>query len=138
MRGAGGTSGGIGQFILGFTMMCVGFYLLLNSINVYSSFGFSTPLYHLAMGNGQIVFTSGMVLIPFMIGIGIVFYQGSNIIGWLLSIGSLAALIVGVITSLQFTLRHMSAFELITILVLAMGGLGLFLRSLRNLEKSLT
>ncbi|HRH77254.1 MAG TPA: hypothetical protein PK129_07890, partial [Cellvibrionaceae bacterium] len=60
--------------------------------------------------------------------------SGSNIIGWLLSIGSLSALVVGVISSLHFSFRTMSAFELIAILVLAMGGLGLFLRSLRSFE----
>ena len=29
MKGAGGTSGGSGQFFLGLIMMCGGFYLLL-------------------------------------------------------------------------------------------------------------
>ena len=30
MNGAGGTSGGIGHFVIGLIMMCTGFYLLLN------------------------------------------------------------------------------------------------------------
>jgi len=29
MRGAGGTSGGLGQFFIGLVMMCGGFYLLV-------------------------------------------------------------------------------------------------------------
>jgi hypothetical protein len=37
-----------------------------------------------------------------------------------------------VIASLSLNLRTMTAFELIGILVLAFGGLGLFLRSLRG------
>jgi hypothetical protein len=40
--------------------------------------------------------------------------------------------VFGVIASLSMSLRTMSAFELICILVLAFGGLGLFLRSLRS------
>jgi uncharacterized protein len=133
MRGAGGTPGGLGQFFLGFIMMCVGFYWLLNAISVHSSFGFGTRLYHLNFGGSQWPITSGMVLVPFMFGIALVFYNARNIIGWLLTLGSLAALIFGVIISLQFSLRSMSAFELLMVLVLALGGLGLFLRSLRNL-----
>jgi hypothetical protein len=37
-----------------------------------------------------------------------------------------------VISSVSLNLRTMSAFELICILVMAFGGLGLFLRSLRG------
>ena len=133
MRGAGGTSGGVGQFFLGFAMMCAGFYLLFNAINVYSSFGLGSVLFNIPFGSSQAGISSGVILIPFIIGVGIIFYSGTNIIGWLLSIGSLSALIVGIISSLHFSLRSMSAFELISILVLAIGGLGLFLRSLRSL-----
>ena len=131
MRGAGGTSGGLGHFFIGVIMMCVGFYLLLNAITVRSSFGMGMSLYH--FGNmGGFNITTGMVMIPFIFGISLIFYNAKNILGWVLAIGSLAALIFGVIASIQFNLRQMSAFDLIVILVLSMGGLGLFLRSLKN------
>jgi hypothetical protein len=42
-------------------------------------------------------------------------------------------LVFGIISSINFRLRSMSSFELITIIVLAVGGLGLFLSSLKNL-----
>lgn len=132
MRGAGGTDGGIGQFLIGFIMMCAGFYLLFNAIMVRSTFGLGMPLYGFGAFGSQWSITSGMVLVPFMFGIGIVFYNSRNPFGWLLSGGSLVALIFGVITSIQFSMRAMSAFELITILVLAIGGTGLFFRSLRS------
>ncbi len=128
MNGAGGTSGGTGQFILGLLMMCGGFYMLLSGIVVSSSFGMSTRLFGLGSSFG---ITSGMILIPMMIGIGMVFYNGRSYLGWALFVGSLAALIMGVIASVNLNLRTMSAFELIVILVLAIGGLGLFLRSLK-------
>ena len=132
MSGAGGTSGGIGQFFIGFIMLCGGLYLLLNAIIVTSHFGFGMRLY----GIGRYGVTSGMILIPFMIGTGIIFYNSKNLLGWLLSAGSLVALIFGVISSLQFSFRHMSAFDLITILILTVGGLGLFLRSLKTIDES--
>jgi membrane-bound ClpP family serine protease len=81
---------------------------------------------------GGIGINSGMVMIPFILGVGIVFYNSKNPVGWVLSVGALVALIFGVIASIQFKFRPMSAFDLITILVLSMGGLGLFLRSLKD------
>ncbi len=130
MRGAGGTSGGSGQFFLGLAMLFGGVYLLLNSIMVTTNFGFGMRMY----GIGQYGVTSGMVLIPFMFGVGIIFYSANNIFGWILAGGSLIALVFGVISSIHFSFRLMSAFDLIVILILAVGGLGLFLRSLKNFD----
>ncbi|PCJ21693.1 MAG: hypothetical protein COB04_03015 [Gammaproteobacteria bacterium] len=136
MRGAGGTSGGIGNFVLGLLMMCGGFYLLLNSITVTSNFGMGARLYGFAAYGGNYSVTSGMVMIPFMFGVGIIFYNSKNILGWVLALGAISALIMGVIASIRFSFRSMSGFDLITILTLAIGGLGLFLRSLKNFESA--
>lgn len=137
MKGAGGTSGGLGQFFIGLIMMCGGFYMLLNAITVTSSFGMGMRLYGFsAMGNSFNV-TSGMIMIPFMFGVGLIFYNSKNILGWILSIGSIAGLIFGVISSIRFSFRTMTSFDLIVILVLAIGGLGLFLRSLKALDEKL-
>ncbi|MBY0574159.1 MAG: hypothetical protein K2P84_10795 [Undibacterium sp.] len=131
MRGAGGTTGGSGQFLLGLIMMCGGFYMLLSAISVNANFGFRSSLYGLSLFGSTVGVTSGMIMIPMIIGIGMIFFNAKNYLGWFISLGSLAALIFGVISSIQFQLRPMNAFDLIVILVLAFGGLGLFLRSLR-------
>jgi len=136
MRGAGGTSGGIGQFFIGLVMMCAGFYLLLNSISVSSSFGLGARLFSLPGWGFGYGITGGMVMIPFIFGVGLIFYNGKSIIGWVLTVGSVVALIFGVIASIRFSFRAMSAFDLITILILAVGGLGLFLRSLRSFDRA--
>ena len=134
MRGAGGTEGGIGHFFIGLIMMCIGFYMLLNAITVTSNCALGTRLYGLSVFGGSYGVTGGMIMVPFMFGVAMLFYNAKNIIAWLLSIGSVAALIVGVISSVRFTMKSMTAFELIVILVLALGGLGLFLRSLKALS----
>ncbi len=128
MRGAGGTSGGAGHFFIGMVMLCGGVYLLLNSIVISTPYGLGARLYHV----GGYSVTSGMVMIPFMFGVGIIFYDYRKLIGWLLAGGSLVGLIFGVIASINFTFTRMSAFDLIVILVLAVGGLGMLLRSLRS------
>jgi len=137
MKGAGGTSGGLGSFFIGLIMMCGGFYMLLNAINVTSSFGMGMRLYGFSAMGGQYNITSGMVMIPFMFGVGLIFYNGKNILGWLLAIGSITGLIFGVISSIRFSFRTMTSFDLIVILVLAVGGLGLFLRSLKAIDAGL-
>ena len=132
IEGAGGTPGGIGSFFTGFLMMCAGFYMLLHSIIVTESFGFGMGLYHLAVFGSPMPVTSGMILIPFMIGVGMIFFNGRNLLGWGFAVGSLVALIAGVIANLHFTFRTMTLFDVIVILVLCVGGTGLFLRSLQD------
>lgn len=134
MKGAGGSSGGTGHFLMGLLMMSGGFYMLLSAISVTSTFGLGSRLYNINAFGGGIGVTTGTVMIPFIFGIGLIFYNAKNILGWLLSIGSLTALIFGVISSIRFSFRSMSSFELVVILVLAVGGLGLFLRSLKTIE----
>jgi len=126
MRGAGGSDGGTWEFLIGIVMMCGGFYLLFNSISVNSGFGLGNRLYSV----GGFGITSGMVLIPFIFGVVMIFYNSNNYAGWFLAIGSLVALMFGVIASVNFRFHRLSAFDLIMILILSFGGLGLFLKSL--------
>lgn len=130
ISGAGGTRGGIGRFFLGLVMMIVGGYLFLTAVRVTHHFHLGYTLY--AMGGVRL--TTGFVLIPLIFGIGFIFYSAKNPIGWILTVVSLLLLGFGVITSLQFRMRSMSAFELIMILVLLVGGVGLFLSSLRSFD----
>jgi hypothetical protein len=131
LNDAGGTSGGTTRFVLGIALFVAGLYLLLKNIYVQHSFGFSNPMYSLA----GFSITSGMLLIPFVIGIGMLFFNYKNIIGWVLAVGAVGLIIVGVITSIHFTLAGMSAFDILIILVMVAGGLGLFLSSFRNYER---
>ncbi|AOW77414.1 hypothetical protein A3Q34_11405 [Colwellia sp. PAMC 20917] len=137
MKGAGGTSGGLSHFFIGIIMMCSGFYMLLNSITVTSTFGMGVRLYAFSAMGGNYNVTSGMIMIPFIFGVGLIFYNSKNILGWVLAIGSISGLIFGVISSIRFTFKTMSSFDLIVILILAIGGLGLFLRSLKTLDNAL-
>jgi hypothetical protein len=115
--------------------MCSGFYLLLHSIIVTETFFLGAGLYHLSFAGGAPI-TGGMLLIPLLIGIGIIFYNTSNLLGWALAGGALTALVIGVIVNTHLSLRSMSLFELLTIFVLAFGGLGLFVRGYREGTKN--
>ena len=127
-NGAGGTPGGLGRFFLGLAMMVAGGYLFLNSIRVYNFLSMGYSLYAF----GPVRLTTGMTLLPLCLGIVMIFYNARNILGWLLFLGSLLAVGVGVVASIRFSLAGMSLFDLLVILMLLLGGLGLFLSSLRS------
>jgi len=128
IEGAGGSQGGSGRFFIGLIMMIAGGYIFFNSISVTHQFRSGYALYSFQGMN----ITTGMTLFPLIFGIGIIFYNAKNPIVWILTIASLVMIVFGVISSLQFHMRRMSVFELISILVLMVGGVGLFLSSLRN------
>ena len=109
-------------------MMTGGGYLFLDSLRVVGGYGFGRGLY--SFGNFNL--TGGMLLIPFMFGVAMVFYNARNLLGWALVIASLVMLTFGALRSVQFSFTGMSAFDLLVILVLFAGGLGLFLNSLRD------
>src|ERR1035441_8637220 len=64
----GGTSGGLGDFLLGFALTCVGGYLLTNQVIVAGSY------WNFWGGN-----TFGITLIPMLIGIGLLFRDGRSV-----------------------------------------------------------
>ncbi len=124
------SAGGAGRFFIGLMMMIGGGYLFLDAIQVSHQLSWGMSLFSM----GGMKLTPGLVLIPFLFGIGMVFYNPDNDMGWILMLATLVMLTLGVINSLNFHLRRMSAFELLMILGLAIGGLGLFLSGIRRMR----
>ena len=127
-RNAGGTPGGAGSFFVGLGLMIIGGYLFLKS--VYVSYGLSLwgPL---ASVYGWDL-NGGIILIPAMIGVAMIFRSGGSVIGWLLAVGSVLALVAGIVASLRFSLHGMSLLDLLVVLGVFAAGAGLFARSLRS------
>ncbi len=117
-----------GRFFLGFIMFTGGLYLLLDAIRVNMGLMFHRG--HSLFNINGIGITSGYILLLFMLGVGMLFFNAKNILGWLLTAGSLVGLIVGVISKAQLSLAHMSVFELLMILIMLCGGLGLLASSM--------
>jgi uncharacterized protein len=120
MRGAGGTPGGLGSFLAGFAMVVAGGYLLLTRVTVASG------LWQLWGYNAF-----GLSLLPLLIGIGILFFDGRSLPGWLLTAAGTLIILVGIIANLHIYFRSTSLFDTLLILILLAGGLGLVARSLR-------
>jgi uncharacterized protein len=119
-QGPGGTSGGIGAFVIGVLMVAAGGYLLSNQVQVttgYWSFG----------GQGSF----GLSLLPLLVGIAFLFFDGKSVLGWLLTAAGATIILAGVLMHMDVYFRQTSLFNTIIMLGLLFGGIGLVARSLR-------
>lgn len=119
-HGAGGTDGGLGTFFFGFVMAVAGGWLLTNQVTVTSGYwrlwGYSA---------------FGLSLLPLVVGIAFLFFDGRSIVGWVLTIAGAVIIFVGILTNLDIYFRPTSLFNTLVMLVLLLGGIGLIARSLR-------
>jgi len=123
IRGAGGTTGGIGLFVGGLVMAAAGGYLLLQQVTVHSgTWNWFGPN------------SFGLTLVPMLVGIGFLFFDGRSKVGWLLTVVGTAIILAGILMNLDIFFRPTSLFNTIVMLVLLAGGLGLVARSLRSLQ----
>ena len=121
-RGAGGTRGGVWHFLIGLAMTVAGAYLLTNRVTVTSGF-WSLWGYN----------TFGLSLLPLIIGIAILFFDGKSIAGWVLLFVGVVIIFTAILMNLQIYFQPTSLFNTIMMLVLLFGGIGLIARSLRSL-----
>ncbi|HTQ54892.1 MAG TPA: hypothetical protein VMI94_10550 [Bryobacteraceae bacterium] len=116
----GGTPGGLGEFLLGFALACVGGYLLTTQVMVAGGY------WNFWGGN-----SFGITLIPMLIGVGLLFRDGRSVIGWLLTAAGALFILAGVLANLHIYFQPTSLFNTIVMLVLLVGGLGLIARAMR-------
>lgn len=119
-RGAGGTPGGVGEFLLGAAFAVAGGYLLTNQVTVSSGYW---QIW------GQSAF--GLSLVPLLLGIGLLFFSGRSALGWALTVAGAVIIFVGIIANLHVYFRPTSLFNTLIMLGLLAGGIGLVARSLR-------
>ncbi|MBA4158497.1 MAG: hypothetical protein ACR2H9_15755 [Longimicrobiaceae bacterium] len=120
VRGAGGTPGGIGEFLAGLAMSVAGAYLLTSRVIVTSSFwswwGF----------NGF-----GLSLLPVLVGIGMLFFNGRSVLGWLLLFTGAVIIGAGILMNLSIYFQPTSLFNTLVMMGLLAGGIGLIARAVQ-------
>ena len=117
----GGTPGGLGHFLIGIIMACLGGYFLANQASVVGSYGANTI---------------GITLIPMLFGVGLLFWNGRSLAGWVLTGVGALFILAGVIANMHIYFRSTSLFNTLLMLILLVGGLGLIARSLRPHPRS--
>ncbi|PYV57565.1 MAG: hypothetical protein DMG96_13710 [Acidobacteria bacterium] len=119
----GGTPGGIGEFLIGFVMCCIGGYLISNQVSVVGS-------YWSFYGAN----TFGVTLVPMLFGVAILFWNGKSTIGWVLTAAGALFIIAGVIANMHIYFQPTTLFNTMVMLILLVGGLGLIARSIASHE----
>jgi hypothetical protein len=120
MKGAGGTRGGVAQFFVGLALAAGGAYLLTQRVTVTSGFW--------SLFGGH---TFGLSLLPLVVGAGVLFYDGRNRLGWVLTVIGVLIVFLGILLNLRVYFEPTSLFDTLLVLVLLAGGIGLVARSLR-------
>lgn len=122
-RGAGGTPGGVGEFFFGLILAGIGCYLLFDRVQVtaHGNWGWGFA------GNAPF----GVTLIPMLLGVGMLFFNGKSKIAWILTGGGVLFIVVGIISRMDIYFHRTTLMTTIIMLVLIAGGLGLIIKSLR-------
>jgi hypothetical protein len=102
-------------------MVVAGGYLLLTRVTVNSGGWFFY---------GYNAF--GLSLFPLLVGIGVLFYNGRSVPGWLLTSAGALIILVGIVANLHIYFQSTSLFDTLIMLGLLAGGIGLVTRSLRG------
>ena len=116
----GGTPGGLGEFMIGVVMACVGGYLLSNQVSVVGSY------WSFWGGN-----SFGITLIPLLLGVAMLFFNGRSVFGWLLTVAGALFILAGVLANMHIYFRPTSLFNTLVMLVLLVGGVALVAKSTR-------
>ena len=120
LRGAGGTPGGVGTFVLGAAMIVGGGYLLLTRVTVASG-GWTLWGYN----------AFGLSLLPLLAGIGVLFFNGRSLVGWGLTGAGALIIVAGILANLHIYFQATSLFDTLVMLGLLAAGIGLVARSLK-------
>lgn len=102
-------------------MVVGGGYLLLQQVSVTSG------SWHIGGYNAF-----GTSLLPLLIGIGMLFFNGKSRTGWVLTAIGALIIVLGILANLQIFFRPTSLFSTLVMLGLLAGGIGLVARSLRG------
>src|ERR1044072_8595249 len=73
----------------------------------------------------------GLSLLPLLFGVGLLFFNGKSIAGWLLPFCGFVIIFVGIIANLGIYFQPTSLFNTLMMLVLLAGGIGLVVRARR-------
>src|SRR5258708_22311769 len=117
----GGTPGGLSHFLVGFVMACLGGCFLANQVSVVGS-------YWSFYGAN----TFGITLVPMLLGVGILFWNGRSVAGWIITAAGALFILAGVIANMNIYFRQTTLFNTLVMLIMLVGGLGLIARALRS------
>jgi hypothetical protein len=128
----GGTEGGTAPFLggLGLVLLSVGLYLFFDSVHVTSA-GPGLVSGWLFGATGWETTSRGIIFLPFLLAIVILFYDSKLAFGWILLWASLGVVAVEILSRIRFFF-DMKTSHLLLLLAVIGAGTGLMIRGLRS------
>lgn len=121
MVGAGGTPGGLPQFFIGLALAAAGAYLLTQQVTVQSGYW--------TLG-GYNAF--GLSLVPFILGIGLLFFDSGSKAGFFLLFFGVVIIAAGILMNLSIYFQPTSLFNTLMMIGMTAAGVGLVFRALKS------
>ncbi|MBQ8728045.1 MAG: hypothetical protein IJY83_06125 [Oscillospiraceae bacterium] len=114
------------MFFIGLVLLGAGLFWLFQRTSVATVGIFSGGLLF-----GNIMIPTGVVLIPLILGIILLFFlEDKRIIGWIVTIIGLIIVILSILMSVRISFERTSLFEFICMFGFIAAGTGLLLRTL--------
>lgn len=110
------------DFFLGLLLLGIGLFMVFQMTDVRTSW------HTWYIGSWGV--PTGVVAIPLLIGIGMLFFNSKSIIGWIVSVLGIAIILVTIIMSVEFVFRRTSLFLYLLMFGTILAGTGLLLKSL--------
>lgn len=110
------------EFYMGIVLIVSGIFFLLSKAVVHSGFG--------AWSIAGMNVSSGLVIIPLMIGIIWLVNNPKSIIARLITIAGSIFIIASIIMNIRITFTTTSMFDYLVMMLLIAGGIGLVLKSI--------
>ncbi len=114
-------------FIVGMALMAGGLFLIFQNTIISSGFtlvdilGFTPP--------------TGIIILPLLIGIGVLFFNGKSVIGWILVTLGIITILLGLLMGLRMTFRPVTLYHGIMMFGMTAAGAGLFLKAFFGVRK---
>ena len=131
-RGAGGTEGGMLLYFVGLGMAILAIYLFFDSVRVTTGTGWISGMLRGGRGGGGRgmweTTSMGILFVPFLIGVIILFWDASKKWAWWLTYFGIAVIAIEILSRIRFFMET-KLTHLLLMFVLFAAGVGLMMRS---------
>jgi len=130
MRGSGGTSGGVGTYLIGFLLAALAVYFFFDSVRVTTGgYGWVSGCFR---GSGHTT-SMGIIFVPFFAGVVALFYNARWTWAWVLMWCGLGIIGIEIISRIQFFMNIKTTHFILMIIMLA-AGVALMLKSYKSMK----
>ena len=114
------------KFFIGLLLLGGGLFMIFQNITVTSSWGHGG--YFLSFGNFNL--SNGMIMLPLIIGIGMLFTMKRKLFGWIVLAIGVVIVLLSVLLTTSIHWRSTNAYIFIIMFGMTAAGAGLVLREL--------